>query len=272
MGFWRGIVSAMQAVRFILQVVVFAAAVAGAGVAAAEQAKRLMASEAEQARWLAVGRLNISGQGYCTATLVAPDLVLTAAHCLVDRRTGHAVRAERVHFLAGFRAGNYAGHGRAQALAVLPGYARSRATLHRDLGLVRLSEPMPDDVAPLPIAAGVAAGDPLATLSYGIDRSQIPSKQDNCRAIRRDGLVLFTACEGVPGVSGAPIVRETPTGPELVAIASAVEGPTDAPIPRGDLLAVVPSPQSLAILSEGVGLGAVLAALDWDPQRLLLNR
>ena len=35
--------------------------------------------------WMAVGRLSYqNGQGFCTATLVAPDLILTASHCVYD--------------------------------------------------------------------------------------------------------------------------------------------------------------------------------------------
>ena len=32
--------------------------------------------------WEAVGRLDQEGVGFCTGTLIAPDLVLTAAHCV----------------------------------------------------------------------------------------------------------------------------------------------------------------------------------------------
>ena len=34
--------------------------------------------------WEAVGRLDIDGKGFCTGALIAPDLVLTAAHCMFD--------------------------------------------------------------------------------------------------------------------------------------------------------------------------------------------
>ena len=39
-------------------------------------------SGADAAGWEAVGRLNIGGTGFCTGALIAPDLVLTAAHSL----------------------------------------------------------------------------------------------------------------------------------------------------------------------------------------------
>ncbi|MGB7242579.1 MAG: trypsin-like serine protease [Sulfitobacter sp.] len=33
--------------------------------------------------WEAVGRLDTKNGGFCTGTLIAPDLVLTAAHCVM---------------------------------------------------------------------------------------------------------------------------------------------------------------------------------------------
>ena len=37
--------------------------------------------------WEAVGRLDIDGVGFCTGALIAPDIVLTAAHCLFDKES-----------------------------------------------------------------------------------------------------------------------------------------------------------------------------------------
>ena len=34
--------------------------------------------------WEAVGRLDLAGRGFCTGALISPDLVLTAAHCLLQ--------------------------------------------------------------------------------------------------------------------------------------------------------------------------------------------
>jgi Trypsin len=48
----------------------------------------------------AVGRVNHDG-GFCTGALIAPDRVLTAAHCLWDPRQRQLVRPGKLHFLAG---------------------------------------------------------------------------------------------------------------------------------------------------------------------------
>ncbi len=66
-------------------------------------------STADTARaWEAVGRVNLVGTGFCTGTLIAPNLVLTAAHCMYDKRTGARVATRDIQFLAGWRDGRAA--------------------------------------------------------------------------------------------------------------------------------------------------------------------
>lgn len=216
----------------LVALVVFASAIGGAAV------ERRMASPDEQARWGAVGRLNVTGQGYCTATLIAPDIVLTAAHCVMNRRTGAQVQPADLHFLPGFRAGAYLAHGRGHRIGVMPGYDRARNTMHRDLALIQLRDPMPASIVPARLLEGARTQPRFSLLSYGMDRSQLLSAEHDCRVSKREGALLFTTCTGLPGMSGAPLMQMVEGQPVLVAVVSSIRAARKRPVPQGQVLAV----------------------------------
>lgn len=209
-----------------------------AAVPAPAEGRVLMSAEA-QGRFAAVGRLNIGGQGSCTATLIAPDIALTAAHCLVNARTGRVWRAERLHFLPGYRMGAYAAHLRGVALALPEGYlaAGKDARLPLDIALVRLAPPAPHGLRPLPVADAAAVGTAAAAISYGRDRAEAPSLETGCAVRARRGPLIRTTCEATPGVSGAPLLREGGAGPEVIGVIAAGSG-MRPPLMRGEAVAV----------------------------------
>ncbi len=214
-------------------------AMAPLGAPPASAEARALSSVDQAQRYAAVGRLNIGGQGHCTATLIAPDLALTAAHCLVNRRTGAMWRAERLTFLPGWRMGEAAAilHGRAAAMA--EGYLDTPGPA-RDLALIRVSEGAEGAPSPIPVAGTASPGTVVSALSYGRDRGHALSVQSGCAVVARQGRLLRTTCDALPGISGAPLIQEGVDGPELVGVIVAALG-AEPPALQGAALAVAPA-------------------------------
>jgi V8-like Glu-specific endopeptidase len=181
--------------------------------ATAEAAERRMLDAEEAARFEGVGRLNIAGSRFCTATLVAPDVIVTAAHCLFHPLTGARVADGELRFVAGYRIRDRAALRRVTRTVVDPGYTfESRATyagVGADLALGRLDRPVPEAVVPFATAALADRG-PLAIVSYGQDRPHAPSIEAPCGIVERTDPVLALDCAVTYGASGSPLFQGAP--------------------------------------------------------------
>ncbi|WP_177174509.1 trypsin-like serine peptidase [Oceanicella actignis] len=173
-----------------------------------------MANPDEARAWRAVGRLNLAGRGFCTATLVAPDLIATAAHCLRHPVSGRALAPERLHFLLGHDRGRHAAYRRGRAALSPPG-ASGRA---EDVAVVVLDAAV-DEAPPLALGPLSAATSPLAlTVGYGVDRPEALSIQHGCRILARRGALMRIGCAAPPGSSGAPLIARGAAGPFLAGV------------------------------------------------------
>ena len=201
----------------------------------------------EQRHWQSVGRLNF-GNGFCTGSLIAPDLVVTAAHCLFAPRTGTQRVVDRIHFVAGYRLRKYADHEKARNVIIHPEYVHQSqiktSAIGTDLALIYLQSEI-DKAKPMPLAPGLAAGDEVLILSYGRDRPEIPSIQSPCNVVRRQGPVAILDCDVTYGVSGAPVMRLINGKPHIVAVVSAMGTINGAP----RALAVVLEDSMAAVLA-----------------------
>jgi protease YdgD len=211
--------------RNLLLLAALLVAVSAAIAPASDRQDRLIAPD-ELPVFRAVGRLNVAGARFCTATLVSPVEIVTAAHCLFHPRTGARVPVSEMRFVAGLYREAHAALRTVEAAAVPAGFVLETGSpgrsIQRDFALLRLSEPIA-----LPEATPFPAGVPnlpeaLAIVGYSRERPFAPSRVEPCRSLGQRGNVVALSCRISFGASGAPVIDTTGGGVRIAAIASAI--------------------------------------------------
>jgi protease YdgD len=160
--------------------------------------------------WNAVGRLNLGKHGFCSGALIAPDLVLTAAHCLYDKTTGAKIDPRDIEFLAGLRNGRAEAYRGAVRAVAHPEYIYTGSSeLDRvgfDVALIQLDQPIRQpNVIPFATGDGLQIGSAIGVVSYAQDRAEAPSLQRQCHVMDASATVVVMTCNIDFGSSGAPV-------------------------------------------------------------------
>jgi protease YdgD len=177
--------------------------------------------------WNAIGQVNVGGYrraSRCTGTLIAPDVVLTAAHCVVDQWRAAPFPLHDIHFLAGVRGGESSGHATAKCLHFPAGYefapGRSQPKFSTDVAEIVLNDKL--NVEPMPIAEQLPATPGLSLIhaAYPADRRFALSAHFGCRLLQSDlsPPLWFTDCDTHPASSGGPLLAKVDGALRLVAI------------------------------------------------------
>jgi V8-like Glu-specific endopeptidase len=191
--------------------------------------------------WEAVGRLNLGDRGFCTGTLIADDLVLTAAHCLFDKDTGTSIAPQTIQFLAGWRNGRAAAYRGIKMALPHPEYVYSgRENVDRvpfDVAILQLDQPIRlPSILPFATDDRPRTGDEIGVVSYALDRAEAPSLQQVCHVLgwqplNRDATAaqpgpdalqtLILSCDVDFGSSGAPVFSMRDGTLRIVSVISA---------------------------------------------------
>lgn len=198
--------------------------------------------------WEAVGKLTLANRAMCTGALIAPDMVLTAAHCLYDPYNGRAIKPRKIQFEAGLSGGKAKATRRIAEAVVHPNYHHNRGGANDasvDVAILKLASPIAESmIQPFSTDARPETGDELGVISYTHMRRESPLWQHPCDVLARKGDVLVMNCEVDFGASGAPVFAvQGGARPRLVSVISSKAAMGNRPVSVGTII-----DQALAVL------------------------
>ena len=210
----------------------------------------------------------------CSGVVIGRDLVLTAAHCVMDRASYRISALTRA-----FRPQRF----NVAALAIHPTFVPGttpRTQPGIDLAMLKLDRPFGPEFLPLdPTEAGrIDVGDAVTIAGFGVSSERLKGSARTLRqtnlvslgpievanrvliVVDRNRLAETTGAGACRGDSGGPILAATQTGYQLYGIVSWSSGPLRGARPSacGGLTAVTPVVEHLGwIVSSMRGLNGI---------------
>ena len=195
--------------------------------------------------WEAIGRITFARTGApqtCTGTLVTPNKVLTAAHCLSLQFAKGDEAAKHLIFQAGKSGASHIEVTSVDRISYHPDYAPGSGlenVIPSDLAVLHLQSPV-ELVQPMQIAAPPEAGETVSYLGHRSNGRNPPRLTTGCRQELLTPRILGIGCQAISGNSGAGVIWTNSGIKHVVAVISAAgNGQSYAAIPDGWLFSVL---------------------------------
>jgi protease YdgD len=154
---------------------------------------------------------------------------LTAAHCLFNRATSRFLQPDALHFLLGYKGGEYRSHARVASYVLGPNYKPDEVSksILVDWAILMLTEPLAESITPFTLAENPSV--PGERIMVGGFSQRYPFKMTadtDCavRAVLPTGLIVHD-CAVMHGVSGAPLLVGTGKDVKVAGVHVATGGP-----------------------------------------------
>ncbi|MFG1172505.1 trypsin-like serine peptidase [Erwiniaceae bacterium CAU 1747] len=229
---------------------------------------RLPVSDTASQPWEAIGQLETASGNLCSATLISPNLALTAGHCLLAP-PGKLDKAIALRFIAGnngkWRYEIHDIEGRVNptlAKKLKPdgdGWIVPSSAAPYDFGLIILRNP-PSGIVPLPLFSGTRSEMTAALKATGRKVTQAGYPEDHLDTLYSHSDCLITGwaqktvlshqCDTLPGDSGSPLLLKVDGDWQLIAVQSSAPAPKDRYLADNRAIAVTAFRDSLEALAK----------------------
>jgi len=199
---------------------------------------RRLAVDVRLPPWNAIAKVQTNIATRCTGALVGPDTVITAAHCLYNRRTRTLLGPGSLHVLFGYERGGYFWHAQVVRYVVGDGFDGAEPVRHpgSDWARLELAEAVPPAIEPLRLSKEVpVSGNDVALPGYNQDRIH-RLMADTSRRITGISIIsgerlLTHDCSATRGTSGGPLLARRGDHWEAVGINIAVTASANIALP-----------------------------------------